>query len=144
MSFLFCFFCFSCLFLSSIQLSPIPLLNALSENLVYSPGFNSSGFVSKYEKLYQTDKRTAYGGVSTLWWPGGVLVLRSQAACMENRKQRGRRDGSSQTWKWEEFAKCACFSLKGVVTGFLVIIFYLLGTGAKLISGGEGRRGQDH
>lgn len=28
---------------------------------------NSTEFLSKYKKLYQTNKRTAHSGISTLW-----------------------------------------------------------------------------
>lgn len=60
---------------------------------------------------------------------GGGLVLRSQAACMKNRKQTEKEEMAAQTfttskWDWKEFAKCFSLSLTVVVTGFVVIIIF--------------------
>lgn len=51
------------------------------------------------------------------------------SSCMhEEQKTERKKRWPAQTfttskWNWKEFAKCFCFSLKVVVTGFVVIIF---------------------
>lgn len=151
--FVHCFFCFF-LFLSSIQLSPIPLLTLELEPGIFSH-LNSTGFLSKYKKTVPNQQE------DSLQWNQHALVARRRdggrgeeegvgapvSSCMhEEQKTERKKRWPAQTlttskWNWKEFAKCFCFSQKVVVTGFVVIIFYLLSTDAKLISGG---RGQDH
>ena len=62
---------------------------------------------------------------------GGMGVSAPVSSCMheEQKTERERKKRwpaqtfTTRKWNWKEFAKCFSFSLKVVVTGFVVIIF---------------------
>ena len=77
---------------------------------------------------------------------GGVSAPVSSCMHEEQKTERKKRwpaqTFTTSKWNWKELARCFCFSLKVVVTGFVVIIFFnSSSTDAKLIFR---RRGQDH
>lgn len=72
---------------------------------------------------------------------GGAPV----SSCMHEEQKNGEepkrwpaQTSTTSKWNRREFSRCFSFSLKVVVTGFVVII-YLLSTDAKLVSGGRDR-----
>lgn len=139
------------LVLSSIQLSPIPLLR-LSQNLVYSLILTVQGSFPNTKNCTKPTRgqlivESARSGSPEEGWGGGRgLVLRSQAACMKNRKQREKEEMASpdiyhQQMELEGVHQMLLLQSEGSSYRVCCYYFYLLSTDAKLISRG---RGQDH
>lgn len=114
---------------------------------------NSTEFLSKYKKLYQTNKRTAHRGISTLWQPGGGAEVREgsgglgqcsglklHARRTENREKEemASPDIYHQQMELEGVHQMLLLQSEGSSYRVCCYYFYLLSTDAKLISGGEG------